>query len=156
MMEELAGAANFTEMFTMDIAGNSALMMHMGEGKLKMARKDEPVHVVQSNLGLVDLRVSPLLLAFSLEPGVATLVSLTTLSDGKLKFVVTEGEIVDFPYMPDLERPHYKFRPEYDLSDFLTRFSLEGGSHHQALAYGRWAGTLEKVATLLGIDCVVV
>ena len=156
MMVELAGAANFTEMFTMDFAGNSALMMHMGEGNWKMARKDEPVHVVQSNLGLVDLRVSPLLLAFSLEPGVATLVSLTTLSDGKLKFVVTEGEIVDFPYMPDLERPHYKFRPEYDLSDFLTRFSLEGGSHHQALAYGRWAGTLEKVATLLGIDCVVV
>ncbi len=156
MMVELAGAANFTEMFSMDFAGNAALMMHMGEGNWRMARADEPVHVLRSNLGLVDLRVSPLLLAFSLEPGVATLVSLTTLANGKLKFIATEGEIVDFPYVPSLERPHYKFRPKSELSDFLTNFSLEGGSHHQALAYGRWAGTLEKAATLLGIDCVVV
>jgi L-arabinose isomerase len=156
MMVELAGAANFTEMFTMDFAGNSALMMHMGEGNWKMARRDEPVHLVRSNLGLVDLRVGPLLLAFSLEPGVATLVSLTTLADGRLKFIVTEGEVVDFAYMPQLERPHYKFRPECDLGDFLTRFSLEGGSHHQALAYGRWARTLEKTAALLGLDCVIV
>ncbi len=35
---------------------------------------------------------------------------------------------------------------------FLTRFSLAGGSHHQAMAYGRWAGTVEKLAALLGIE----
>jgi L-arabinose isomerase len=153
MMVELAGAANFTEMFTMDFAGNAALMMHMGEGNWKMARVDEPVHLLRNSLGLVDVRAEPLLLAFSLEPGEATLVSLTTLADGQLKFIVTEGEIVDFPYIADLARPHYKFRPEGDLSDFLTRFSLEGGSHYQALAYGYWAGTVEKAATLLGIEC---
>jgi L-arabinose isomerase len=153
MMLQLAGAANFTEMFTMDFAENAALMMHMGEGNWKMARKDEPVHLVSSDLGLVDLSVDPLLLAFSLEPGQATIVSLTTLADGKLKFVVAEGDIVDFPYIADLSRPHYKFRPEGDLSEFLTRFSLEGGSHHQAMVYGRWAGTVEKIAALLGIDC---
>jgi len=61
--------------------------------------------------------------------------------------------VVDFPYISDLGRPHYKFRSDGDLSDFLTRFSLAGGSHHQALAYGRWAGTVQKVAALLGIEC---
>jgi L-arabinose isomerase len=156
MMVELAGEANFTEMFSMDFAGNAALMMHMGEGNWRMARSDEPVHLLRSSLGLVDLRADPLLLAFSLEPGEVTLVSLTTLAEGRLKLIATEGEIVDFPYITDVGRPHYKFRPESDLSDFLTRFSLEGGSHHQALAYGRWAGTVAKAATLLGIDCVVV
>ncbi len=153
MMVEMVGAANFTEMFTMDFAGNSALMMHMGEGNWKMARRDEPVHLLKSALGLVPMRVEPLLLAFSLEPGEATLVSLSTSADGKLKFVVCEGEVVDFPYIPDLARPHYKFRPDGDLSAFLTRFSMEGASHHQAFAYGRWAGTVEKIAALLGIDC---
>lgn len=153
MMSELASAANFTEMFSMDFAGNAALMMHMGEGNWKMARRDEPVHLVRSTLGLVDLRVDPLLLAFSLEPGDATLVSLTTLAGGKFKFVVAEGEVVDFPYLADLGRPHYKFRPDGDLGDFTTRYSMEGGSHHQAMAYGRWADTVEKVAALLGIAC---
>ena len=151
MMRELAGAANFTEMFSMDLAGNAALMMHMGEGNWEMARRDEPVRLVRSTLGLVDLRVDPLLLAFSLEPGQATLVSLTTTAGGKLKFVATEGEVVDFPYLADLGRPHYKFRPDGDLFDVLTRFSMEGGSHHQAMAYGRWADTLSKIAALLGI-----
>ena len=154
MMQALAGQANFTEMFTMDFAGNAILMMHMGEGNWRMARADEPVRVLRSGIvALVDVRVRPLLLAFSLEPGPATLVSLTTVADGKLKFVVTEGEVLDFPYVPDLGRPHTKFRPAGDLGDFLTRFSIEGGSHHQALAYGRWAGTVEKIAALLGVEC---
>lgn len=152
MMQALAGEANFTEMFTMDFAGNAALMMHMGEGNWKMARKDEPIHLLPSELSLIDLKVDPLLLAFSLEPGEVTLASLTTGAGGKLRLVVCEGEVVDFPYVADLARPHFKFRPDGDLSDFLTRFSLEGGSHHHALAYGRWSDTLAKVATLLGIE----
>jgi L-arabinose isomerase len=154
MMTELAGAGNFTEMFTMDFAGNAALMMHMGEANWRMARKDEPIHMLCSPFSLADLRDDPLVLAFSLEPGAATLVSLTTLADGKLKFIVTEGHVADFAYVPDQRRPHFKFSPEGDLSAFLTRFSLAGGSHHQAMAYGRWAGTVAKTAALLGIECV--
>ncbi len=153
MMAELTGAANFTEMFSMDFAGNAALMMHMGEGNWRMARQDEPIRLLRSTLGLVSVRVDPLLLAFSLQPGDATLVSLTTLANGRLKFVVAEGRVLDFPYVSDLGRPHYKFQPNGDLSDFLTRFSLEGGSHHQALSYGHWASTVEKIARLLEIDC---
>jgi L-arabinose isomerase len=152
LMHALAGAANFTEMFTMDFAQNSILMMHMGEGNWKMARKDEPVHALRSALNMVETKYEPLLLAFSLEPGAVTLVCLTTGQDSKLKLVVTEGEVVDFPYLPDLARPHYKFRPQGDLSDFLTRYSQAGGSHHLALVYGAWAGTVEKVARLSGIE----
>jgi L-arabinose isomerase len=153
MMQALAGEANFTEMFTMDFAGNSALMMHMGEGNPRMARPDEPIRVVRSTLGaIMPIRTPPLLLAFSLRPGEATLVSLTTTAAGRLKLVATEGEVLDFPYLPDLARPHYKFRPTGDLCDFLTRFSLAGGSHHQALAYGRWAATVEKIGRLMGVE----
>jgi L-arabinose isomerase len=152
MLQALAGQANFTEMFTMDFAGNAALMMHMGEGNWRMARRDEPVRVLRSTLKeIMEVPVDPLLLAFTLEPGPCTLASLTTVAGGKLKLVVTEGEVVDHPYIADLNRPHYKFRPDGDLCDFLTRFSLEGGSHHQAMAYGRWASTVEKTAALLGI-----
>jgi len=158
LMAHLAGAANFTEMFSMDPEGDAVLMMHMGEGNWTMAREDEPIHLLRSTLGLVDLRIAPLLLAFSLEPGPVTLASLTTVTEGKLRLVVTEGEVVDFPYVADLGRPHYKFRPDSPdgLSGFLNRFSLAGGSHHQALAYGRWAGTLAKLADLLGIECTQV
>jgi L-arabinose isomerase len=88
-----------------------------------------------------------------MEPGEVTLASLTTTAGGKLKLIVSEGQIVDFPFIPDLARPHSKFKPDGDLCDFLTRFSMEGGTHHQAIAYGRWASTLEKVAVIWGIEC---
>jgi L-arabinose isomerase len=152
LMAHLTGAANFTEMFTMDFAHNAVLMMHMGEGNWKMARRDEPVRMLRSTLGLVDLRVAPLLLAFSLEPGEATLVSLFTGPGGRLKLLATEGAVADFPYVPDMGRPHYKFAPAVPLGEFLTRYSQVGGSHHLALSYGRWAGAVEKLAALLGVD----
>jgi len=143
-------------MFTMDPAHDAVLMMHMGEGNWRMARDDEPVHMLRSSLGLVDLKVDPLLLAFSLQPGDVTLLSLTTAADGNMRFVIAEGEVMDFPYVSDLRRPHYKFKPRSPdgLPGFLTRFSQAGGSHHQALAYGHWSSTLAKLAALLGIACV--
>lgn len=153
LMQSLAGQANFTEMFSMDFANNAALMMHMGEANWKMARPDEPIHLVRSTIGsLFDVKFNPLLLAFSLKPGDVTLVSLTTVQGGRLRLVAAEGQVLDFPYIPDLARPHYKFRPDSDLPDFLTRYSQAGGSHHQGLAYGRWASTLEKIARLAGIE----
>jgi L-arabinose isomerase len=64
--------------------------------------------------------------------------------------------VVDEPYMPELARPSYLFSPQEDLSSFLTRYSLAGGSHHLALSYGHWTTTVEKIAALLGIECAVV
>jgi len=156
MMKELVGAANFTEMFTMDFGGNSVLMSHMGEGNWKLARKDRPVRLVEDELGIVDLKIPPALLCFSLEPGDVTLVSLTTVADGRLKFIVTEGQVADFPPIPTIVKPNFKFTPDGDLCDFLTRFSMEGGSHHQALAYGRVSGVVEKIGKLMGVECSIV
>jgi len=156
MMNELAGMANFTEMFTMDFAGNAVLMSHMGEANPKFARKDTPVQLIMDDLGIVDIKYPPVLLRFSLEPGDVTLISLTTLCNGKIKFIVTEGKVLDFPLIPAISKPHFKFAPDDDLSDFLTKFSIEGGSHHQALVYGRMSGTISKIADLLGIDCSII
>ena len=156
MLRELAGMANFTEMFTMDFGGNSVLMSHMGEGNWKMARKDRPVDLIVSKLGIADLKLPPVMLRFSLEPGDVTLVSLTTLADSKLKFIVAEGKIPDFPPVPAISNLHFKFSPDGNLCDFLTRFSMEGGSHHQALAYGRIAETIKKIGMLTGIECSIV
>ena len=106
------------------------------------------------DISIVDIKYPPVLLIFSLEPGDMTLVSLTTLSYGRMKFIATEGKIVDFPPIPAISKPHFKFAPD-DLSEFLTKFSMEGGSHHQALVYGRLSGTISKIADILGIDCAI-
>ncbi len=156
MMHELTGMANFTEMFTMDFGGNSVLMSHMGECNWKMARRDRPVQLVLDDLGIADLKTPPVLLRFSLEPGNVTLVSLTTLANGRMKFIITEGNVLDFPSVPSINKPNFKFAPNGDLGEFLTKFSMEGGSHHQALVYGHMAGTIKRLGEILGIDCAIV
>ncbi|MGQ9554495.1 MAG: L-fucose/L-arabinose isomerase family protein [Anaerolineae bacterium] len=156
LMRELAGEANFTEMFTMDFDEGSIVMAHMGEGNWRMARKDRPVRLMRNPFSMVSLPYAPASLSFALEPGEVTLVSLTTGPQGRLRFVIAEGDVLDFLPLEGALNPQYKFAPIGDLEEFLTEFSLAGGSHHQALAYGSHGDTLCKVADLLGIDSFVI
>jgi L-arabinose isomerase len=151
MMQQLAGSANFTEMFTMDFAGNSLLMSHMGEGNFAMARTDLPVELVGSELGLADTEVRPLLLRFACAPGAATLVNLTVGPSGEFALIASEGEVLDFAPIPGVMTPHYKFGPGRPLGEFLSAMAEAGSSHHFALSYGRWASVIEKIARILGI-----
>jgi L-arabinose isomerase len=156
LMHELTGEANFTEMFTMDLGGGTALMSHMGEGNWRMGREDCPVELRCDPFRLVPVPVDPVSLRFTLRPGPATLLSLTTVEEGRLRFIIAEGEVIDAPPIPAIRRIHYRFKPNQALPQFLTRFSQVGGSHHQGMAYGHLSATLVKVAELMGIEYKVV
>ena len=119
-----------------------------------MARKDRKVRLVRRPMPTVDLMRVPVALGFSVQPGEATLLNLTSGAGGRLKLVVCEGEVLDFPPLPDQPSPHFKFAPQAPLADFLNRYSLAGGSHHLGMGYGQHASTLEKIAQILGVEYV--
>jgi len=156
MLKEMTGEANFTEMFTMDFGGGTALMSHMGEGNWRMAHSDYPIILRSNPFPLTPTRVAPLTLKFTLRPGPTTLVSLTTVEEGRLRLIIAEGEVVDMPPIPALTRVHFKFKPRLALPRFLTRWAEEGGSHHQGMAYGHVASKVAKLARLMSLDWVVV
>jgi L-arabinose isomerase len=136
----------------MDFKENAILMTHMGEGNHALAREDEPVRLVGSNLNLTKIPFRPVLLSFALKPGVVTLVSLSFTTEGRLKIVSTEGHVVDSSPIKSIAAPQFMFQPEKPLTDFLTELSLEGSSHHFALAYGKWSSLIEKIADVVGAD----
>jgi L-arabinose isomerase len=156
ILQLLAGEVNFTEIFTIDFGGGTVLMSHMGEGNWRMARPGSPVQLRSDLFDMMPLRVNPASIVFTLRPGLATLFNLTTGPAGKLQFIVSEGEIVDAPPLPNLPLVHYKFKPSLPVADFLTRYALSGGSHHQAIAYGSFTTRLQKLALLLDIPCIVI
>jgi L-arabinose isomerase len=78
---------------------------------------------------------------------------LTTSRAGQLKFTVTEGQVLDFASVRAVPMPQGAFKPDAPLQEFLERYFLVGASHHSALAYGRWARAVTRVASLLGVDC---
>lgn len=152
IMQLLAGEANFTEIFTIDFGGGTVLMSHMGEGNWKMARQDTPIMMRSDPFDMIRLRQNPVSLVFTLRPGPATLLNITTGPNGRIQWIVCEGEVVDSPRLPDLTLVHNKYKPTLSVEEFLTRYSLLGGSHHQALAYGSWRASLKKLADLLGVQ----
>jgi len=154
IMHLLAGEANFTEIFTVDFEGDAVLMSHMGEGNWKMAREDFPIQMRSDPFDMIPLQVNPVSLVFSLRPGPATLLNITTGPQGRIQWIVTEGQVTDAPPLPNLTQVHNRFKSHLPVKEFIAQYSMLGGSHHLALAYGSWKGELSKLARLLSIQYV--
>ncbi|MBM3501377.1 MAG: arabinose isomerase, partial [Armatimonadetes bacterium] len=92
---------------------------------------------------------------FRIKEGPITMLSLGVTANGRLKFVIAEGESVSGPVPPTGNtNTHGKFGP--DVRTFLKRWVAEGPTHHFALGVGHHAGTLRKIADALGLEAAVV
>ncbi len=150
LMARLAGEADFFEMWGIDFAGEAVMKNHMGEGNFRLARRDLPVMLNRNPVGLGD-SIAPAAPSFVLRPGDATLANLTTGKAGRLKLTVCEGSVPEMKPIPGVRTPHGKFKPRIPVKIFIERYALAGASHHCALAYGRWAVSLERLAGIMGI-----
>ena len=147
--------SQFTEMYAMDFERNSALMSHMGEGNWKIARPDRPIRLVDRPLGIGGLD-NPPTIVFMGQPGPATLTDLVATNDGNFRLIVSRGDILDTPEMPNVEMPYYHFRPESGVRACLDAWLANGGSHHQCLHLGDLSRRWQMLARMLDIECVTV
>lgn len=149
LLQWLCPPASFSEMFTMDFAGNAVLLSHMGEANVAMARRDRPVPLVARPTPITRTRDRQLALVISFEPGPATLAALTPAPSGRWQILAAPVTIEDFGPLPDLCVPHSKINPGRDLRRFLTDYALTGGPHHNAICFGDARRRLRFAAGLL-------
>lgn len=92
---------------------------------------------------------------FKIKEGPITMLSVGVTYGGKFKFVVAEGESVHGPIPPtgNTNTRGY-FKP--DVRTFLRNWVAEGPTHHFALGIGHRAGSIAKIASILGIECATV
>jgi L-arabinose isomerase len=147
----LVGNGHFTEMYSLDYEKDSALMSHMGEGNWKIARKDRPIKLIDRELEIGSLS-NPPTVVFSAEPGPATIVSLVSLAGRGYRLVVSEGEILDTPVLPEVPMPYFHFRPKTGIREAMNNWLLAGGTHHQTLNLGHHARRWRMLAGMLGIE----
>jgi len=155
-LQRLAGPATFTEMFAMDFDDGSILMQHMGEANYAMARADRKPLLTNRPFPLAPTPFPPATLTFSLEPGPATIASLSPCPDGEFRLVISEGEVLDWGPFEELRTPHFKLRMKERLQDFLQAWSWAGGTHHQALCRGHRSELLACLAEAVGIEAAVI
>jgi len=151
-LNRLCGPASFSEIFTIDFAGNAVLLSHMGEANVALARKDRKTPLVARETPITRTRGRQLLLVVSFEPGPATLCALALGPKGRWRLIVSRMTIEDFGPLPGLRVPHCKARSERNIRDWLTAYSRAGGPHHHAICQGDARGRLKLAADLLDAD----
>lgn len=144
--------ASFSEMFTIDFAGQSVFLSHMGEANVGMARRDRKPPLVARPSPITRTRDRQLALVTCFEPGPATLACLAQGPGGRWRVIAAPMIIEDFGPLPGFFVPHAKCRPEGDVSDFLTRYALAGGPHHNAVLSGKACPRLRWAAEWLEAD----
>ncbi len=146
--------ASFSEIFTIDFAGDAVLLSHMGEANVAMARRDRRVRIVKRPGPIVPTRAAQLALVTSFEPGPATLATLTLGPGQRWRIIAAPVTIEDFGPLPQLAVPHSKVRPAGDVREFLTAYATAGGPHHLAICFGDARRKLALAAGFLGADYI--
>jgi L-arabinose isomerase len=145
--------ASFSEIFTIDFAGDSLFLSHMGEANTAMARRDRKIPLVARPAPITRTRGRQLALVTSFEPGPATLAAVTPGSQGKWRIIAGEAVLEDYGPLPGFCVPHSKLKPvSGDVRQFLTAYATAGGPHHNAVFFGDARPRLRFAADLLGAD----
>jgi L-arabinose isomerase len=148
-MRALCGSATFTEIYTVDYAADRMMMTHMQECNPALARRDRKVRLVRKEFWAPGVRPYAGM-HFTLEPGSVTLTNITTGPGGEFRYIAHECEILDRAPLPRFDAPHWIVQLDRPVGEFLTRYSLAGGTHHLVAAPGRRAEALRKLAHLQG------
>ncbi len=90
---------------------------------------------------------------FGVKTGPVTIFAVTQTREGQLKMLAAEGESL---FGPTLRIGNTNSRLRFALlpAAFMNAWCEEGPTHHCALGVGHHAGTLRKVARLLGLEFV--
>ena len=152
IMDRLDIGGSFAEFHPIDFSRDSVLVGHDGPHHLNIAEGRPVLRSLKKYHGKPGSGAS---VEFRLKEGPITMLGIGVKADGRLKFVVAEGESLRWPIPPTGNtNTHGRFKP--DVRTFLRHWVAEGPTHHFALGIGHHARSLTRVAECLGLECVVV
>jgi len=151
-MDRLEIGGSFAEFHPIDFNEGFVLVGHDGPHHLNVA---EGRPVLRSLLKYHGKPGSGASVEFKLKEGPITMLGIGVTRSGGFKFIVAEGQSVRGP-IPATGNTNTRgfFKP--DVRTFLKRWVAEGPTHHFALGVGHHASTLEKIASVLGLEIAVV
>jgi L-arabinose isomerase len=152
IMDRLDIGGSFAEFHPLDFQRGSVLVGHDGPHHLNIA-SGKPV---LRSLGVFHGKPgSGAGVEFKIREGPLSMLSVTVNAQGRIKFVIAEGESLQGEIPPTGNtNSHGYFKP--DLRTFLRRWIAEGPTHHFSLGIGHHGKTIQKIARVLGIDSVMV
>ena len=152
VMDALGAGGSFTEFYAMDFDENFILMGHDGPGHVAISDRKPVLRGLGTYHGKAGHGVS---VEFGVRTGPVTIFGVTQTRDGRLKMLAAEGESLPGSTMK-IGNTNSRLRFGLPPAPFMNAWCEEGPTHHCALGVGHHAGTLRKVARLLGLEFVAV
>jgi L-arabinose isomerase len=152
IMDLLGAGGSFTEFYALDFREGFVLMGHDGPFHLRIAEGRPLLRGLALYHGKRGYGVG---VEASVRKGPVTILSLTQTPNGRLKFVTAEGESLAGERLK-IGNTNSRLGFGLDPVTFMNTWCQEGPTHHCALGVGHVSRTLEKVASLLGIDLKVI
>jgi L-arabinose isomerase len=152
IMDTFGVGGSFTEYYALDFKDDVVLMGHDGPGHIAIAQgrtKVRPLDVYHGKVG------RGLSVEMSVKHGPVTLLSVVQTVDGRLKFLVAEGESVPGPVM-EIGNTNSRYRFPIGARRFVNEWNVQGPAHHCAVGVGHIADKVKKLGLLLGLETVCV
>ena len=152
IMDRLNIGGSFAEFHPIDFDEGFILVGHDGPHHLAIADGKPVLRSLKKYHGKPGHGAS---VEFKIKQGPITMLGITQTAEGKMKFVIGEGESKAGP-IPPTGNTNTRGFFEPDIKTFLKRWVMQGPTHHYALGIGHHADTIAKIADILGIECVIV
>ena len=150
ILDTFGVGGSFTEYYALDFKDDVVLMGHDGPGHIAIAQGKTKVRPLQVYHGKVGRGLS---VEMSVKHGPVTLLSVVQTVDGKLKFLVAEGESVPGPIL-EIGNTNSRYRFSPGARRFVNEWNVHGPAHHCAVGVGHISNRIEKLGQLLGLETV--
>lgn len=152
IMDRLGIGGSFAEFHPFDFKEDFILVGHDGPHHIQIAEGKPILRSLKKYHGKPGSGAS---VEFKLKEGPITMLGITQTYDGKMKFVIGEGESKKGP-IPPTGNTNTRGFFEPTTKEFVKKWVMEGPTHHYALGIGHHAETIKKIADALGIESVIV
>jgi L-arabinose isomerase len=148
IMDAFGVGGSFTEYYALDWQADVVLMGHDGPGHIAIAEGKTKVRPLAVYHGKVGRGLS---VEMSVKHGPVTLLSVVETGDGRLKFLVAEGQSVAGPIL-EIGNTNSRYQFSIGARRFVNDWNSHGPAHHCAVGVGHIAHKLEKLGLLLGVE----
>jgi L-arabinose isomerase len=152
VLDRLGAGGSFTEFQALDFRAGVVEMGHDGPAHLAISQGRPTLRGLGVYHGKRGYGVS---VELDVRHGPVTLLGIGQERDGRFRFVVAEGEVVDGPHLAignTTSRVDFGCHP----GEWTDAWSVSGVGHHWALGTGHRAAELRAVAELIGLETVTV